>query len=142
MYYGVMMVKMGDADGLVSGARSTPRAICCARRFKSSKSKPGIKTVSSAFLMECPNKPTAIRRNGLFRLRGQYRAGQRNSLPASRWARRTTDRSLAGIRAAHCHAFVLHKGQRQARFGHQSAGSDPPCKEMAPDLHAGRRTAA
>ncbi len=55
MYYGIMMVKLGDADGLVSGAiHSTGDMLRPALQVI--KSKPGIKTVSSCFLMECPNK--------------------------------------------------------------------------------------
>ena len=55
MFYGVMMVKMGDADGLVSGAiHSTGDMLRPALQII--KSKPGIKTVSSCFLMESPNK--------------------------------------------------------------------------------------
>ena len=55
MYYGIMMVKMGDADGLVSGAiHSTGDMLRPALQVI--KSKPGIKTVSSCFLMECPDK--------------------------------------------------------------------------------------
>ena len=55
MYYGVMMVKAGDADGLVSGAiHSTGDMLRPALQII--KSKPGIKTVSSCFLMECPDK--------------------------------------------------------------------------------------
>ena len=54
MYYGVMMVKLGDADGLVSGAiHSTGDMLRPALQII--KSKPGIKTVSSCFLMESPN---------------------------------------------------------------------------------------
>ena len=59
MYYGVMMVKMGDADGLVSGAiHSTGDMLRPALQII--KSKPGIKTVSSCFLMECPNKALSL----------------------------------------------------------------------------------
>lgn len=55
MYYGVMMVKTGDADGLVSGAiHSTGDMLRPALQII--KSKPGIRTVSSCFLMECPDK--------------------------------------------------------------------------------------
>ncbi len=51
MYYGVMMVKMGDADGLVSGAiHSTGDMLRPALQII--KAKPGMKTVSSCFLME------------------------------------------------------------------------------------------
>ena len=53
MYYGVMMVKMGDADGLVSGAiHSTGDMLRPALQII--KAKPGMKTVSSCFLMESP----------------------------------------------------------------------------------------
>ena len=55
MYYGIMMVKLGDADGLVSGAiHSTADMLRPALQII--KSKPGIKTVSSCFLMECKDK--------------------------------------------------------------------------------------
>ena len=55
MYYGIMMVKNGEADGLVSGAiHSTGDMLRPALQII--KSKPGIKTVSSCFLMETPNK--------------------------------------------------------------------------------------
>ena len=55
MYYGMMMVKLGDADGLVSGAvHMTGDMLRPALQLI--KTKPGIRTVSSSFLMDCPNK--------------------------------------------------------------------------------------
>ena len=55
MYYGIMMVKLGDVDGLVSGAiHATGDMLRPALQII--KAKPGMKTVSSCFLMECPNK--------------------------------------------------------------------------------------
>ena len=55
MYYGMMMVKMGDADGLVSGAvHSTGDMLRPALQLI--KTAPGMKLVSSSFLMECPNR--------------------------------------------------------------------------------------
>ena len=55
MYYGMMMVKLGDADGLVSGAvHSTGDMLRPALQII--KTKPGMKLVSSSFLMECPNR--------------------------------------------------------------------------------------
>ena len=54
MYYGMMMVKLGDADGLVSGAvHSTGDMLRPALQIV--KTRPGMKIVSSSFLMECPN---------------------------------------------------------------------------------------
>ena len=55
MYYGMMMVKDGDADGLVSGAiHSTGDMLRPALQIV--RTKPGVKLVSSSFLMECPDE--------------------------------------------------------------------------------------
>ena len=54
LYYGVMMVKMGDADGMVSGAcHSTAETLRPCLQIL--KTKPGTKLVSAFFLMEVPN---------------------------------------------------------------------------------------
>ncbi len=53
-YYGVMMVKMGDADGLVSGAcHSTADTLRPSLQIL--KTKPGTKLVSAFFVMNVPN---------------------------------------------------------------------------------------
>ena len=62
MYYGIMMVKSGDADGLVSGAVHTTGDML-RPALQIIKTKPGIKVVSSSFLLDCPNK--ALGHNGL-----------------------------------------------------------------------------
>lgn len=62
MYYGIMMVKSGDADGLVSGAVHTTGDML-RPALQVIKTKPGTKLVSSSFLMECPNEQ--IGENGL-----------------------------------------------------------------------------
>ena len=55
MYFGMMMVKAGEADGLVSGAvHSTGDMLRPALQII--KTASGMKLVSSSFLMECPNK--------------------------------------------------------------------------------------
>ena len=62
MYYGMMMVKSGDADGLVSGAvHSTGDMLRPALQII--RTAPGMKLVSSAFLMESPD--LSIGENGL-----------------------------------------------------------------------------
>lgn len=62
MYYGVMSVKQGDADGLVSGAvHSTGDMLRPAMQII--RTSPGVKLVSSSFLMECPDK--SLGENGL-----------------------------------------------------------------------------
>jgi len=54
LYYGVMMVKMGDADGMVSGA-SHSTADTLRPSLQILKTKPGTKLVSAFFLMEVPD---------------------------------------------------------------------------------------
>ena len=62
MYYGMMMVQMGDADGLVSGAvHSTGDMLRPALQIV--RTRPGMKLVSSSLLMECPNR--ALGEDGL-----------------------------------------------------------------------------
>ncbi len=55
MYYGMMMVKMGEADGLVSGAvHSTGDMLRPALQII--RTRPGMKLVSSSMLVESPNR--------------------------------------------------------------------------------------
>ena len=58
-YYGVMMVKMGDADGMVSGAcHSTADTLRPSLQIL--KTKPGTKLVSAFFLMEVPDRKSVV----------------------------------------------------------------------------------
>lgn len=55
LYFGAVMLKAGDADGMVAGAiNSTGNVLRPALQII--KTKPGMKLVSSSFLMECPNR--------------------------------------------------------------------------------------
>lgn len=54
MYFGTMMVKMGDADGLVSGAIHATGDLL-RPGMQIIKTAPGIKVVSSFFIMELPS---------------------------------------------------------------------------------------
>ena len=54
MYFGMLMVKSGDADGLVSGAVHTTGDML-RPALQVIRTKPGIRIVSSSFLMNCPN---------------------------------------------------------------------------------------
>lgn len=63
MYFGTMMVKQGDADGLVSGAcHSTANTLRPALQIL--KTAPGTKLVSAFFLMDIPN--CEYGENGIF----------------------------------------------------------------------------
>ncbi|MDK2901392.1 MAG: phosphate acetyltransferase [Thermosediminibacterales bacterium] len=54
LYYGTMMVKLGDADGLVAGSINTTGDVF-RPAFQIVKTVPGISVVSSAFIMIVPN---------------------------------------------------------------------------------------
>lgn len=55
LYFGTMMLKAGDADGMVAGAINTTGDVL-RPALQIIKTAPGIKVVSSCFLMDCPNK--------------------------------------------------------------------------------------
>lgn len=55
MYFGIMMIKCEDADGLVSGAVHTTGDML-RPALQIIKTKPEMKIVSSSFLMDCPNR--------------------------------------------------------------------------------------
>ena len=57
MYYGIMMVKTGDADGLVSGAVHTTGDML-RPALQIIKTKPGTKVVSSSIIMDFSNGKT------------------------------------------------------------------------------------
>ena len=59
MYYATMMVKMGDADGMVSGA-SHSTADTLRPALQIIKSNENVKTVSSFFVMETTNKSLGL----------------------------------------------------------------------------------
>ncbi len=55
LYFGTMMLKTGDADGMVAGAINTTGDVL-RPALQIIKTAPGIKVVSSCFLMDCPNR--------------------------------------------------------------------------------------
>lgn len=63
IYYGTMMIKQGDADGLVSGSICST-ADTLRPSLQIVKTAPGVKLVSSFFVMQVPN--CELGENGLF----------------------------------------------------------------------------
>ena len=59
MYFGMMAVKMNDADGLVSGAVHTTGDML-RPALQIIKTKPGISIVSSSFLMILPDRASSV----------------------------------------------------------------------------------
>lgn len=132
-YYGCLMIKAGDADGMVSGAcHSTANTLRpCLQVIKT---KPGTKLVSSFFLMEVPDCEYGD--NGIF----VFADCGLNQNPNSE--------ELAAIAISSAESFNLLTGgePRVALLSHSSMGSAKHAdvdkvveatriaKEMAPDL--------
>ena len=109
-YYGVMMVKMGDADGLVSGAcHSTANTLRPCLQIL--KTKPGTKLVSAFFLMVVPDCEYGA--NGAF----VFADSGLNQNP--------TSEELAAIAASSAESFELLVQEKPivAMLSHSTKGS-------------------
>ncbi len=132
-YYGCLMIKAGDADGMVSGAcHSTANTLRpCLQIIKT---KPGTKLVSTFFLMEVPD--CELGENGIF-VFGDCGLNQ-NPNPE--------ELAAIAISSAESFRMLVDKAPRVAMLSHSSKGSAKHAdvdkvteatkiaKEMAPDL--------
>ena len=110
LYYGVMMVKMGDADGMVSGAcHSTADTLRPCLQIL--KTKPGTKLVSAFFLMIVPDCEYGA--NGAFVFADSGLVQDPNS------------EELAAIAASSAESFELLVGEeaKVAMLSHSTMGS-------------------
>ena len=133
MYYGIMMVKLGDADGLVSGAiHSTGDMLRPALQVI--KSKPGIKTVSSCFLMECPNKAYGDNGVMIFSDCGVNIDPDAEQLANIALGAADSARSLAGMEPRVAMLSFSTKGSAKHDNVTKVQEATRIAKEMAPDL--------
>ena len=133
MYYGIMMVKLGDADGLVSGAiHSTGDMLRPALQVI--KSKPGMKTVSSCFLMECPNKAYGNDGVMIFSDCGVIPNPTAEELANIALGAADSARSLAGMEPRVAMLSFSTKGSAKHESVTKVQEATRIAKEMAPDL--------
>ena len=133
MYYGIMMVKMGDADGLVSGAiHSTGDMLRPALQII--KSKPGMKTVSSCFLMECPDKSFGDNGVMIFSDCGVIPDPDAEQLANIALGAADSARSLAGMEPRVAMLSFSTKGSAKHDDVTKVQEATRIAKEMAPDL--------
>ena len=133
MYYGIMMVKLGDADGLVSGAiHSTGDMLRPALQVI--KSKPGMKTVSSCFLMECPDKSFGDDGVMIFSDCGVIPAPTAEELANIALGAADSARSLAGMEPRVAMLSFSTKGSAKHDNVTKVQEATRIAKEMAPDL--------
>ena len=133
MYYGIMMVKMGDADGLVSGAiHSTGDMLRPALQVI--KSKPGMKTVSSCFLMELPDKSFGDDGVMIFSDCGVIPDPDAEQLANIALGAADSARSLAGMEPRVAMLSFSTKGSAKHDDVTKVQEATRIAKEMAPDL--------
>ena len=133
MYYGIMMVKLGDADGLVSGAiHSTGDMLRPALQVI--KSKPGMKTVSSCFLMECPNKAYGDEGVMIFSDCGVIPNPTAEELANIALGAADSARSLAGMEPRVAMLSFSTKGSAKHENVTKVQEATRIAQEMAPDL--------
>jgi phosphate acetyltransferase len=133
MYFGTMMVKQGDADGLVSGAiHSTGDLLRPALQII--KTAPGISTVSSSFVMEVPNSQYG--ENGLF-LFADCAVNPNptaTELASIAIATAKTAESLAGVEPKVAMLSFSTKGSAKHELVEKVIEATRLAKEQAPDI--------
>lgn len=110
MYYACIMIKAGDADGVVSGAcHSTANTLKPALQII--KTKPGTKLVSAFFLMEIPN--CDLGENGTF-VFGDCGLNQNPN---------SEELAAIAISSSESFEFLVGKEAKVAMLSHSSKGS-------------------
>ena len=133
LYYGVMMVKMGDADGMVSGAcHSTADTLRPCLQIL--KTKPGTKLVSAFFLMEVPNCEFGENGTFVFADCGLNQDPNPEELAAIAASSAESFRSLVGAEPKV--AFLSHstKGSAKHALVDKVVEATKIAKEQNPDL--------
>ena len=133
LYYGVMMVKMGDADGMVSGAcHSTADTLRPCLQIL--KTKPGTKLVSAFFLMEVPNCEFGENGTFVFADCGLNQDPNPEELAASAASAAESFRSLVGAEPKV--AFLSHstKGSAKHALVDKVVEATKIAREQNPDL--------
>ncbi len=133
LYYGVMMVKLGDADGMVAGAiNSTGDVLRPALQII--KPAKGITAVSSCFLMECPNKDYGD--NGIIAFAdcAVIPNPTANEMAAIAIASAKTTKAMAGIEPRVAMLSFSTKGSAKHELADKVIEATRIAKELAPEL--------
>lgn len=133
IYFGTMMVKMKDADGLVSGAvHSTGDLLRPGMQII--KTAPGMSIVSSIFVMEVPN--CNLGDNGLF-IFGDCAVNpnpKAEELASIAVASANTGKALCGIEPKVAMLSFSTKGSAKHELVDKVVEATRLAKEMAPDI--------
>ena len=132
-YYGVMMVKMGDADGMVSGAcHSTADTLRPCLQIL--KTKPGTKLVSSFFLMVVPDCELGDEGKFVFSDCGLNQDPNSEELAAIAVSSAESFKSLTGHEPVVAMLSHSTKGSAKHALVDKVTEATRIAKELAPDL--------
>lgn len=133
LYYGVMMIKKGAADGMVAGAiNTTGNTLRPALQIL--KTAPGIPIVSSCFIMEVPNKSYGDNGVLIFADCAVNIDPSDKDLAAIAVASAETAKSLAGMEPKVAMLSFSTKGSAKHELVDKVTSATAILKEMAPDL--------
>ena len=134
LYLGCLMVKAGDADGQVAGARNTTGNVLRAA-FQVIKTKPGIQVVSGAFLMLLPeNLPFGTDHILIFADCAVVPDPSAAELAQIAVSAADTARDIAGINPRVAILSYSTKGSASGEIVDKVIEATPIAHEMAPDL--------
>lgn len=133
MYFGCMMVKSGDADGMVSGAIHATADVF-RPAFQIVKTAPNVKVVSSALIMEVPN--CSYGSDGVFVFADCAVNPNPNEeeLAAIAIASARTAKVLAGIEPRIAMLSFSTKGSASHELVDKVRNATKIAKELSPDL--------
>lgn len=133
LYYGCLMIKNGDADGELAGARNTTGNVL-RPAFQIIKTVPGIKVVSGAILMFTP--ATQYGENGLlvFADCAVNPNPTADELAQIAVATAQTTRSVAGVEPRVAMLSFSSKGSAKHELADKVIEATRIAKEMAPDV--------
>ena len=133
LYFGSMMVKLGDAEGLVAGSLSTTGDVL-RPALQIIKTAPGISVVSGAFIMIIPNKSFGDRGIMLFADCAVNPDPTAEQLAEIAYATAITAKTIAGIEPKVGMLSFSTKGSAQHQFVSKVQRATDLAKEKYPDL--------
>ena len=134
MFYACIMVKAGDADGVVSGAcHSTANTLKPALQII--KTKPGTKLVSASFLMEVPNCELGENGTFVFGDCGLNQNPNPEELAAIAVSSAESFKALVGVETKVAMLSHSTKGSAKHADIDKVAEATKLAKEMAPELN-------
>ena len=133
LYYGSIMVKIGDADGMVAGAINATGDVL-RPALQIIKTAPGIKVVSSCFIVEMPN--TDVVKNGILIMGdcGVIPCPTAEELAAIAISSAKTGKDIAGIEPAVAMLSFSTKGSAKHELVSKVQQATEMVKTLAPDL--------